>query len=110
VEYLWFNLWHFYGESSDVITDTDIEECVHEALANVTADFALDEPICVRYEHWPGLRDVAKEMIQAHYQANELKVLTVEILRTIWVPKLEVVLGWRVEIDSDDEEDMNMVD
>ena len=56
------------------------------------------------------MQEAAKEMIRAHYQADEFKELTAESFRTIWLPRLEVVLGWKVEIDSDDEEDMDMVD
>jgi len=110
VKHLWFGLWHFYHGNNDLITDTDIEECIHEALADVTSDFGLDDLLCVRYEHWPGMQEAAKEMIRAHYQADEFKELTAESFRTIWLPRLEVVLGWKVEIDSDDEEDMDMVD
>lgn len=91
---LWAALWELYH--GQAITDTDIEETVNEALIDTSMDGG-DRGLYIRSEHWPAMKTLSKEMVNAHYENGVYKVMSAEELKDKWMPKLAQALGWRVE-------------
>jgi hypothetical protein len=97
VKTIWYRLWTLF--TYHFVFDSDIEEQINAALFTTAENFNYPSGLFISAEHWPAVKKVGREMVQAHYENGVY--LRCDDLRSKWMPKMQHALGWVLDAEMD---------